>query len=88
MGVDGFRVDAMPYLIEDSSFRDEPLVVSKDNDDGSYNCLDHTRTKNQLETYEIIEHLRAVLDKYTKSDGNTRYFTEICHRSYINKTKK
>lgn len=64
----------MPYIIEDSSFTDEPLVSSDTVDDNyTYELLDHIYTKNQPGTYKIVEEFRAVLDEYTNQGGNTRY---------------
>lgn len=73
LGVDGFRVDALPFIIEDSLFRDDPLVNSSIVDDGySYFSLDHIHSKDQPGTYKIVEEFRAVLDEYTSRDGMTR----------------
>lgn len=76
-GVDGFRVDALPFIVEHSSFKDEPLISSDTVDDNySYFLLDHKYTTDQLDTYKIVEEFRAVFDEYTKRDGNTRYVIE------------
>ncbi|XP_050545176.1 maltase 2-like [Daktulosphaira vitifoliae] len=73
MGIDGFRVDAVPFIIEDEFFRDEPLLDPNSPDDNlSYNLLNHIYTRDQLMTYEIIEEFREVLDEFTAKDGNTR----------------
>lgn len=73
-GVDGFRVDALPFLVEDSSFRDEPLLDPNAVDDNyTYFLLDHIYSRDQPQTYTIVEEFRSVLDEYTKIDGNTRY---------------
>lgn len=73
IGVDGFRMDAMPFIIEDSSFMDEPLVDPNSvTDSNSYFLLDHIYTKSQPGTYKIVEEFRAVLDEFTNQDGNTR----------------
>ncbi|XP_050421279.1 maltase 2-like isoform X2 [Adelges cooleyi] len=72
-GVDGFRVDALPFLVEDSSFRDEPLLDPNAVDDNyTYFLLDHIYSRDQPQTYTIVEEFRSVLDEYTKIDGNTR----------------
>lgn len=73
MGVDGFRIDALPFIIEDNLFRDDPLLDSVAVDDNyTYYNLDHIYSKNQPSTYKIVEVFRAVLDEYTNRDGNTR----------------
>lgn len=74
IGVDGFRVDALPFIVEDDSFRDEPLISPNTVDDNhTYFLLDHIYSRDQLGTYKIVEEFRAVLDEYTNRDGNTRY---------------
>lgn len=74
IGVDGFRVDALPFMAEDSSFKDEPLVSPDTVDDNyTYTLLDHIYSRDQSATYKIVEEFRTVLDEYTKRDGNTRY---------------
>uniref|UniRef100_A0A2S2QF41 alpha-glucosidase n=1 Tax=Sipha flava TaxID=143950 RepID=A0A2S2QF41_9HEMI len=73
MGVDGFRIDAMPYLVEDNLFRDEPLLDSVTVDDNhTYFNLNHIYSRDQPATYKVVEEFRAVLDEYTDRDGNTR----------------
>jgi len=72
LGVDGFRIDALPFIAENSTLADEPLIGTYD-DGYSYTLLDHIYTRDQPETYEIVEEFRAVLDEYTAQDGRTRY---------------
>lgn len=77
MGVDGFRIDALPFIIEDSSYKDEPLIQPNTVDDNhTYFLLDHIYSRDQPGTYKIVEEFRAVLDEYTLRDGNTRYWHE------------
>ncbi|XP_023311175.1 maltase A1-like [Anoplophora glabripennis] len=66
-GVDGFRVDAVPYLSEDPEFKDEPLI------DGCIvtsrrNCLNHVYTKDLPPTYDIIYEFRKVVDDFTETN--------------------
>lgn len=66
-------MDAMPFIVEDNSFMDEPLIDENSVDDNyTYTLLDHIYTKDQPYSYKIIEEFRAVLDEYTNQDGNTR----------------
>jgi len=58
--------------MEDGGFRDEPLMGTVD-DGHSYFLLDHVYSRDQPDTYKIVEEFRAVLDEYTDRDGNTRY---------------
>ncbi|XP_055638065.1 probable maltase [Toxorhynchites rutilus septentrionalis] len=74
-GVSGFRIDAVPYLVESAEFegryRDEPLSRATDDPENPA-YLTHTQTMDQPETYDLVYGWRAVLDEYTKQDGQTR----------------
>jgi hypothetical protein len=64
----------LPFIIEDITFEDEPLIDPKIKDDNyTYFLLDHTLSRDQPDTYKIVEEFRAVCDEYTNRDGNTRY---------------
>ncbi|XP_053607308.1 maltase 2-like [Plodia interpunctella] len=78
-GVDGFRLDALPYLVEaypedfNGSYPDEPLSgISK----FSSNQLGYTipiHTKDLLELYDIVYEWRKFVDDYKiKNGGDTR----------------
>lgn len=70
-GIDGFRVDAVPYIMEDPLFRDEPLADGySEYDVNDWNCLNHTYTKDMDGTYEIVYQFREVVDQY-KAEHNT-----------------
>ncbi|XP_058808066.1 alpha-glucosidase-like [Phymastichus coffea] len=62
-GVDGFRMDAIPHLMEVEDLRDEPLS-GWSNDPNSYDYLNHIYTNSLHETYEIVRQWREVLDEY------------------------
>ncbi|TGZ32847.1 Uncharacterized protein DBV15_11689 [Temnothorax longispinosus] len=77
-GVDGFRVDAIPFLCEDVRFLDEPLTGNPNPKDPGYTYktpyknfspfLDRfwpART-HQPRTYEIVRGWREVMDEYTE----------------------
>ena len=66
-GVDGFRVDAVPHLVEDSKFRDEPTKAKYDPLRPCYDHLDHIYTKNLDANHKIVQEWRAILDKYKDS---------------------
>ncbi|XP_035789993.1 maltase A3-like [Anopheles albimanus] len=69
-GVDGFRVDAVPWLFETEGFPDEP--ISGDSDDPlSQNYLRHIYTLDQPETVDMVYQWRDVMDQY-KKDHNTQ----------------
>lgn len=62
-GVDGFRIDALPYMTENMSFPDEPLS-GKTNDSTSPDYTDRIYTKHQQKNYELIPGWRNVLNEF------------------------
>ena len=68
-GVDGFRVDAVAYLLEDPTLSDEP--VDPNHRAGCnitcYDYLIHNHTRNQPGIHDIIRGWRQVLDSYSAS---------------------
>ncbi|XP_071878987.1 alpha glucosidase 2 [Bombus fervidus] len=72
-GIDGFRVDAVPYLFEVNDLsKDEPTV---DNVDPSFNktnyvYYNHIYTKDLNETYDLVQSWRKFVDEY--ADKNNR----------------
>lgn len=71
-GVDGFRVDAVPWLFEDPNFRDEPLSGNSD-DPLRPEYLNHIYTQDLPETVDMVYQWREVLDTYKNtSGGDTR----------------
>ncbi|KAK9870032.1 hypothetical protein WA026_006127 [Henosepilachna vigintioctopunctata] len=69
MGVDGFRFDAVPYLVEDNLLRDEPRSYDPIAKENEPNYLTHIYTKDTDETYNVIYEFRDVIDKYTQEHG-------------------
>lgn len=67
-GVDGFRVDAVPYLFEDEEFKDEP-PSGNDVDENDYEYLKHVYTSDQPETFDMIYQFRTLVDQYTDEHG-------------------
>lgn len=61
--MDGFRVDAVPYLFETNYTLDEPESIIEDAME-DYNYLNHTLTKDQPETYNLVLSWRKILDEY------------------------
>ena len=65
-GVDGFRVDAFAYMLEDPEFRDEPIDPNFKGDpvkDG-YSKLIHTRTENIDGLHDLIQKMRDVCNEF------------------------
>lgn len=75
LGVDGYRVDAVPFLFEDPNFSDdirkpEELAIKEKN---TYDQYYHPYTMDLDETYDMINQFRNVLDEYILKDGKIRY---------------
>nr|CAD7408191.1 unnamed protein product [Timema poppensis] len=85
MGVDGFRVDSVPHLFEDTEFLDEPLSHDPNALEGDYDSLVHIYTQNLPETYDMVYQFRAVVDEYKKKDGVTRVMMTEAYET-INQT--
>lgn len=63
--MDGFRVDAVPHLFETNYTLDEPTIsIEGRTIKDDYNYLNHTLTKDQPETYNLVQSWREVLDEY------------------------
>jgi len=75
-GVEGFRIDAINHMYEDSRFLDEPRrnVTGLPNDD--YDTLDHVYTKNLPETYEVLASWRQLMDNHSRTADTKMILTE------------
>ncbi|KAL3267381.1 hypothetical protein HHI36_011511 [Cryptolaemus montrouzieri] len=69
MGIDGFRVDAVPYLVEDKLLRDEPRSNDPTQEPNDHDYLDHIYTMNTDETYDVVYEFRDIVENYTKEHG-------------------
>nr|CAD7263069.1 unnamed protein product [Timema shepardi] len=76
-GIDGFRIDAVPYLFENESLPNEPLSGDPNAVDTDANYLSHIYTQNQNETFDMIQQWREVVDEYSAKDGVTRYIDHL-----------
>ncbi|PSN41543.1 Maltase 1 [Blattella germanica] len=78
-GVDGFRVDAVPHIVEDADFTDEELTNNPGVPPTDYNYLYHVHTANRPETYEVIKEWRKFMDEeFKEKDNHTRLImTEV-----------
>ncbi|XP_014233424.1 maltase 1-like [Trichogramma pretiosum] len=67
-GVDGFRVDAVNHMFEDTLLRDEPPssnAASLPSDD--YESLSHVYTRDLDGTYEVVDSWQKLMDNYVKT---------------------
>ena len=62
-GIDGFRVDAVPFLFEDESLRDEARSYTT-NDPLDFNYLIHNHTQNLDKTYDMVTQWRKVMEEF------------------------
>ncbi|XP_076302365.1 alpha-glucosidase-like [Lasioglossum baleicum] len=62
-GIDGFRMDAIPFLFEDDRFLDEPLTGNTD-DANKFEYTKKIYTQDQPGTYKQILGWRQVLDEF------------------------
>ncbi|XP_069689413.1 maltase A3-like isoform X1 [Periplaneta americana] len=78
-GVDGFRVDAVPHIVEDAAFTDEERTNYPGVPPTDYNYLYHVHTANRPETYDVIKEWRSFLDgEFKDKDNHTRVImTEV-----------
>ncbi|XP_039295760.1 maltase 2 [Nilaparvata lugens] len=62
LGVDGFRMDALKYMVEDKDFRDEIMI----DEDGpvTYDNMYHNMTSELPETIAIIKRWRKFIENY------------------------
>ena len=67
-GVDGFRMDAVPFLFEDPSLRDEP-VSGKTDDPEDYNYLSHIYTWNFPEVKTVLAEFTEFVHVKTGGSG-------------------
>lgn len=71
-GVDGFRIDAIPFLFESENFEDEPVHIPPGNDPLDYGYLDHPYSFDLDETFDMIQQWRELVDAQTAIDGIDR----------------
>ena len=77
-GIDGFRVDAVPFLLEDLEFRSEPENPDFNGTNQSdYNSLLHIYTTNVRGVHTTVEDWRKTVDCYSEPDQEKVFIGEI-----------
>lgn len=77
-GVAGLRINGVNYIFEidkdlyGGRYLDEPKTGKPGFGPDDYDYLDHTYTKDQEETYELISQFRDVFDAISVRDNLTR----------------
>lgn len=72
LGVDGFRLDVINYIVKDREFRSNPYWIHKTNP-RRHDMQRHDYDRNRPETHEILRELRKLMDEY----GETMTVGEI-----------
>ncbi|XP_011690583.1 PREDICTED: maltase 2-like [Wasmannia auropunctata] len=75
-GVEGFRIDTINHMYEDSRFLDEPRS-NKDVPPDDYDYLDHIYTKNLPETYDVLATWRELMDSHSPTADTKMFLTEV-----------
>lgn len=75
-GVEGFRIDAINHMYEDSRFLDEPRSGKPNTPENDYDYLDHIYTKNLPETYDVLKTWRELLDHHSEGADTKMILTE------------
>lgn len=78
-GVDGFRLDVAPHLVEDANFTNEQPLAGTPGD--SWFSLNHTYTKHQPLTFELLSYWSEVIYNWTQEEQSEKY---AIYRSSIN----
>ncbi len=76
-GVDGFRIDAAAYLVEDARFRDEPPNPAWRPGMRERDRLVHLYTEHQPETHAVLRRFRALLDRYSEPGAERILVAEV-----------
>ncbi|XP_001943317.1 maltase A1 isoform X1 [Acyrthosiphon pisum] len=86
LGVDGYRVDAVPFLFEHPDFLDDirkPEELAK-KEKNTYEQYYHPYTMDLDETYDMISQFRDVMEEYKLRDGKTRVMITEAYTSMEN----
>lgn len=67
-GVDGFRIDAIIFLVEDPQFRDEPRSDA-DVPPNNYGYLRHNYTQDLPETYQVVQEWTKFFREYGSTNN-------------------
>lgn len=68
-GIDGFRIDAIPHMFEDSNYPDEPWSGDTSAQDFEYHYLNHIYSKDQPLTFDMVYQYRQLVDDYAAANG-------------------
>lgn len=88
-GVQGFRIDAVPFLFEankdfDGQYPDEPVVGDSCPNPDDYCYTQHVYTNDREETFDMAYQWRALADQVSKEDGKVRILMTEAYTSLPN----
>ncbi|CAI6343576.1 unnamed protein product [Macrosiphum euphorbiae] len=86
LGIDGYRLVAVPFLFEHPDFLDDirkPEKLAK-KEKNTYDQYYHPNTMDLDETYGMINQFRDVIDEYTLKDGKSRVMITEAYTSLEN----
>ena len=89
-GIQGFRIDAVPYLFEvkqdqNGNYPDEPLTGSSCPNPDDYCHTEHIFTRDREETFDMIFQWRSVVDEFSAShDKNPKVIMTEAYSSLDN----
>ncbi|CAB3382429.1 Hypothetical predicted protein [Cloeon dipterum] len=86
-GADGFRLDAIPHLMEDQTFPDEPPSNDPEFTPDQWGSLSHIYTADLPELYPIIYGFRKVVDEKQEELGRQMVMMVEAYTSLENTMK-
>lgn len=75
-GIDGFRIDAIPHLYEAANISLNETPFGENLNLSLHASFNHTLTKDQPETYEIVSEWRKFVDTYAKDNNRDEIVRE------------
>lgn len=74
LGIDGFRMDAVIFLVEGNYSADEPqLPGTTPVPSGRWEDYNHTQILNQQASFDLMTHWEELVYNYNLKDGKQRY---------------
>ncbi|XP_025411875.1 maltase 2-like [Sipha flava] len=88
-GIDGYRLNSVSNLVEDSKFLDEPKKPEEiaEKEKNTHKQYYHPYTMDLPETYGMVKQFKDIMEEYKQRDGKTRVLIIEAHTS-INNTMK
>nr|XP_018901575.1 PREDICTED: maltase A3-like [Bemisia tabaci] len=80
-GVDGFRVDAVPFFYEDEQLRDNPWVSPSKENSTDFNDQNRIHNFKHPDNHQLIHQWRLLMDEYSARDNKQRLMTIEAYES-------